>query len=123
MRVKRTYHRICSDQPSRAPAAAPFAAAAAAGAAHVSQTRRWRIAFTPDLGGIVPVEPEVAALCRGAADRCRELGAQVADACPDLHDAGATFQVGALRKRTGVCKGPGRHVRHCCSGPFRQGLP
>ena len=59
------------------------------------QNKRWRIAFSPDLGGGVPVEPEVAALCRGAADRCRKLGAQVADACPDLHDAGAIFQVSA----------------------------
>jgi len=54
--------------------------------------RRWRVAFTPDLGGIAPVEPETAALCRAAAERFRELGAELVDACPDLHDAAATFQ-------------------------------
>ncbi|KAK9825914.1 hypothetical protein WJX81_005853 [Elliptochloris bilobata] len=81
------------DPHSPLPPAQPFAVAAAAGAALARQNRRWRVGFTPDLGGIAPVEPETAALCRAAAQRCRELGAQVADACPDLHDAAHVFQV------------------------------
>ncbi|MBT6118120.1 MAG: amidase, partial [Rhodospirillaceae bacterium] len=50
-------------------------------------------AYSTDLGGIVPVAKEVAALCRAAAERFAGLGANVEEASPDLHDAGDTFQV------------------------------
>ena len=51
-----------------------------------------RIAFSPDLG-FAGVDPEVAALCRAAAQDFTTLGAEVVEACPDLGDAEATFQV------------------------------
>jgi amidase len=52
-----------------------------------------RVAFSVDLGGIVPVAREVAVVCRAAAERFASLGATVEEASPDLHDAGDTFQV------------------------------
>ena len=51
------------------------------------------MAFTPDLGGIAPVEAETAALCRAAAERFSVMGAAVVEACPDLRDAAQVFQV------------------------------
>ena len=42
-----------------------------------------RVAYSPDLG-ITPVDPEVAAITRAAAERCAALGAEVVEAHPDL---------------------------------------
>ena len=50
-----------------------------------------RVAFSPDLGGITPVDPEVAAICRAAAGRFAALGAELVEAAPDLAAAEATF--------------------------------
>jgi amidase len=50
-----------------------------------------RVAFSPDLGGITPVDAEVAAVCRAAAARFAELGAEVVEACPDLSRAVEVF--------------------------------
>jgi amidase len=50
-----------------------------------------RVAFSPDLGGITPVDPEIAAICRAAAERLAELGVEVVEAAPDLGDAVAIF--------------------------------
>ena len=69
-----------------------FAEAAAAGVAP-GRRKRLRVAFTPDLGGIAPVEAETAALCRAAAERFSVMGAAVVEACPDLRDAAQVFQV------------------------------
>jgi amidase len=53
-----------------------------------------RVAFSADLGGITPVDPEVARVCRSAAERLAELGCEVVlDACPDLADAVEVFRV------------------------------
>lgn len=52
-----------------------------------------RIAFSRDLAGVTPVDPEVAAICRTAAMRFGELGAEVEEACPDLRAATAAFTV------------------------------
>ena len=52
-----------------------------------------RVAFSPDLGGITPVEAEVAALCERAARRFEALGVEVVDASPDLAAAVDTFTV------------------------------
>ena len=53
-----------------------------------------RVAFSADLGGITPVDPEVARICRAAAERFAELGCEVVlDACPDLSDAVEVFRV------------------------------
>ena len=51
-----------------------------------------RVAFSADLG-ITPVDPEVAAICRRAAERLAGEGVAVEDAHPDLSEAHDTFQV------------------------------
>ena len=64
-----------------------FAAAAARAAPPA------RVAWSRDLGGISPVEPEVADVCERAARLFgSELGASVEDACVDLSDAEALFR-------------------------------
>ena len=50
-----------------------------------------RVAYSPDLG-ITPVDSEVAEICRAAADRFADIGADVEEAAPDLGDAEWTFQ-------------------------------
>ena len=56
-----------------------------------STTPPRRVAFTPDLGGITPVNPEIAAACHRAATRFAELGAEVEEATPDLSSAVEVF--------------------------------
>ena len=51
-----------------------------------------RIAYSPDLG-ITPVDPEVAAVTRQAAQRFAEAGAIVEEAHPDLREAHECFHV------------------------------
>src|SRR6187401_30569 len=51
-----------------------------------------RIAYSPDLG-ITPVDPEVAAITRKAAQRFAELGVIVEEAHPDLREAHECFHV------------------------------
>ena len=52
-----------------------------------------RVAFTHDLGGITPVDAEVAAICRAATRRFAELGAEVVESCPDLSAATEAFTI------------------------------
>jgi amidase len=51
-----------------------------------------RIAFSPDLG-IVPVDPEVVAICTAAARRFEELGVVVEEASPEFSGAVESFEV------------------------------
>ena len=51
-----------------------------------------RIAYSPDLG-ITPVDPEVVAITRNAAQRFAEAGAIVEEAHPDLREAHECFHV------------------------------
>ena len=51
-----------------------------------------RIAFSPNLGGLVEVEPEVAAMVRAAAAACETHGALVEEGCPDLAGADECFR-------------------------------
>src|SRR5216110_1925933 len=51
-----------------------------------------RVAYSPDLG-ITPVDPEVAAVTRKAAQRFEELGVIVEEAHPDLREAHECFHV------------------------------
>ena len=51
-----------------------------------------RVAYSPDLG-ITPVDPEVAAIARKAAERFAEAGAIVEEAHPDLREAHECFHV------------------------------
>jgi amidase len=46
--------------------------------------RGWRVAWTPDLGGLIPVEPEVAQVAAGATRVFRSLGARVTTASPSF---------------------------------------
>ena len=50
------------------------------------------MAFSPDLGGAVPVEPEVAAATTAAALVFADLGARVTDASPDFTGADEVFR-------------------------------
>ncbi len=45
-----------------------------------------RVAWSPDLGGLCPVEPEVVRICRAAAKKFEELGCTVEEASPDFQD-------------------------------------
>ena len=51
-----------------------------------------RIAFSPDLG-LLPVDREVVAICRQAAERFAGMDIAVDDACPDFSGALEAFQV------------------------------
>jgi amidase len=44
----------------------------------------WRVAWTPDLRGLIPVDAEVARVAEGATRVFRSLGARVEAACPDF---------------------------------------
>jgi amidase len=46
--------------------------------------RGWRVAWTPDLAGLSPVDPEVARVAEAATGVLRRLGARVEAACPDF---------------------------------------
>ncbi|GAA4284519.1 amidase [Brevibacterium daeguense] len=52
-----------------------------------------RVAFAPDLGGMIRVESEVLDIVRKAAPVFEELGAQVSDECMRLIDADEVFDV------------------------------
>jgi amidase len=46
--------------------------------------RGWRVAWTPDLDGLLPVDPEVARIAEGATQVLRALGARVRAASPSF---------------------------------------
>ena len=52
-----------------------------------------KIAFSPDLGGITPVDGMVERVCRDAVDKLRTAGVAVDEASPDLSEAIDTFTV------------------------------
>ena len=51
-----------------------------------------RVAFSRDLGGITPVDPEVAAIVEQAARKFEDMGCIVEEACPDFTDVQMIFQ-------------------------------
>ncbi len=53
-------------------------------AAHAPAISGARIAWTPDLNGLLPVEPEIVAVAGQSADMFRRMGATVEDACPSF---------------------------------------
>ena len=57
-----------------------------------SGSHRLRVAFSPDVGGAVPVEPEVAAAVTTAAQAFAGLGAEVTEACPSFAGADDVFR-------------------------------
>jgi amidase len=61
----------------------------------------WRVAWTPDLGGLLKVDPEVRALIAATARQFADLGCEIEEASPDLPDA--LEIIGPLRAmRTGA---------------------
>lgn len=46
----------------------------------------WRVAWTPDLSGLIPVDEEVARVAEGATRVFRSLGARVEADCPDFSE-------------------------------------
>ena len=67
-----------------------------------------RVAFSPDLGGLTPVDPEVAAICAAAARRFEALGVAVEEASPDFPGAHGTFQT---LRALGFATGHADHLR------------
>lgn len=59
---------------------APFAGAAE------GDIKGWRVAWAPDLGGLMVVDPEVRRITEAAARAFEALGCTVEEASPDLHD-------------------------------------
>lgn len=52
-----------------------------------------KVAFSPDLGLGLPIDPEVVEICAQAARRFEDLGALVDEACPDVKDGLDIFQI------------------------------
>lgn len=73
------------------PPVVPFSQAIQPGATPLPR----RIAWSATLGGLSPVEPEVARICGQAAAWFSSL-AELTDAWPDMHDASQLFQVSSL---------------------------
>ena len=46
----------------------------------------WRVAWTPDLNGLIPVDEEVVRVVHGALQVLRGLGARIEAACPDFSE-------------------------------------
>jgi amidase len=55
-------------------------------AARAPSVKGWRVAWTPDLGGLVLVDREVRAVFERAVAVFRSLGARMEAACPDMSD-------------------------------------
>jgi amidase len=81
---------MCGEHPAD-PLSLPALPASFLSAARSGKTPR-RIAYSPDLG-ITPVDPEVAAITRKAAQRFAGAGAIVEEAHPDLREAHECFHV------------------------------
>ena len=55
-------------------------------AVRAPSVRGWRVAWTPDLGGLLPVDQEVARVAEGATRVFRSFGARVEATSPDFHE-------------------------------------
>jgi amidase len=58
-----------------------------------ADVRALRVAWSPDLGGALPVEPEVAAAVEASAQVFRDLGCAVVQDCPDFTGGDDVFRV------------------------------
>jgi amidase len=56
------------------------------GAVRNPSVKGWRVAWTPDLNGLIPVDAEVANVAEGVIKVFRSLGAKVEAACPDFSE-------------------------------------
>jgi amidase len=80
-----------SGQDAREPLSLPAPGVSFLAAAQAPRLPR-RVAWSPDLGGLTPVDPEVARLTEAAARRLEALGVTVEEASPDFTGAHACFQ-------------------------------
>jgi amidase len=55
-------------------------------AVRAPSVKGWRVAWTPDLNGLIPVDPEVVRVAEGAVRVFRSLGARVEAACCDFSE-------------------------------------
>jgi amidase len=70
----------------RAPLSYEVDAAAFRRAVRQPSIRGWRVAWSPDLGGLLPVDPENVRVCEAAVAVLRRLGARVSAAAPEMGD-------------------------------------
>ncbi len=70
----------------RAPLSYDVDARELARAAKAPSVKGWRVAWTPDLGGLVRVDDEVRAIFERAVAAFRAAGARLEAACPDMSD-------------------------------------
>lgn len=70
----------------RAPLSYPVDPRAFLRAVRAPSVRGWRVAWTPDLGGLLPVDPEIAGAVEEAAGVFRRLGARVEAAAPQVDE-------------------------------------
>jgi amidase len=68
----------------RAPLSYDADAGAFTKAVNAPSVKGWRVAWTPDLNGLIPVDAEVARVAEGANRVFRSLGARVESACCDF---------------------------------------
>ena len=71
---------------ARAPLSYPADVARLVRAVRNPSIRGWKVAYSPDLDGLLPVETEVARVAAEAVPAFRELGARVTRGCPDFSD-------------------------------------
>jgi amidase len=70
----------------RAPGSYPADARAILAAPRRPSVKHWKIAWTPDLGGLVTVDPKIASICADAVAAFKTLGAKTEEASPDMSD-------------------------------------
>jgi amidase len=70
----------------RAPLSYDVDASAFLKAVKAPSLKGWRVAWTPDLNGLIPVDAEVARVAEGATRVFRSLGARVESACCDFSE-------------------------------------
>lgn len=84
------------DAIARRHAGDPLSVGNVSGESYLSQVQNRRpprrIAFSPDLGGIMPVDPVVREICRAAAGKFKDSGVEVIEDCPDLAAVADCFQ-------------------------------
>ncbi|HEX2529749.1 MAG TPA: amidase family protein [Geminicoccus sp.] len=83
---------VMAGHESRDPLSFPVPAGTYASAAAAARLPA-RIAFSTDLGGITPVDAEVAEVCGTAVEKLRQAGIAVAEATPDFREATEAFTV------------------------------
>jgi amidase len=70
----------------RSPISYEVDTAAFTGAVKSPSVKGWRVAWTPDLNGLIPVDPDVARVAEASTRVFRSLGARVESACCDFSE-------------------------------------